>query len=164
MAKKRFAFWAMFTWPVIFLPLIFIKVWGDRIFGAEWNARHGETFITIYGITGALLVAALVLGGTLGPMLSFFGGGPTERRIRASGRPARATIIAVGENAGGGVVTVNDQPYLNLVLRVEDGMRAAYETSVDAIIPRTAVPQFQPGAVVPVKVDPKDPKRVVLEY
>jgi hypothetical protein len=71
---------------------------------------------------------------------------------------------AIRTYAGGGVVTVNDQPYLNLVLRVEDGMRAAYETNVDAIIPRTAVPQFQPGAVIPVKVDPQDPKRVVLEY
>src|SRR5512137_2738337 len=125
------AFWAMFTWPLIFLPLVAVKAFGDKIFGAEWNAAHGETFITVYGVIGALAVTVIIFSGFMGPMLSFFGGSPAERRIRKSGRPARATIVRVGENSGGGVVTVNDQPYLNLVVRVEDGISSPYETDFD---------------------------------
>lgn len=162
MPKKRMPMWAMFTWPLIFLPLIAVKAFGDKIFGAEWNAKYGETFITVYGVIGALVVVVIVFGGFMGPMLSFFGGSPEEKRIRKTGRPARATIIRVGENSGGGVVTVNDQPYLNLVVRVEEGPGAPYEASFDLIIPRAAVPQLQPGAAVMVKVDPRDPRKVVL--
>ncbi|HUV86998.1 MAG TPA: hypothetical protein VMX79_07780 [bacterium] len=71
-------------------------------------------------------------------------------------------------NAGGltivGVVTINDQPYLNLTLEVDDGSRAPYVVSFDAVIPRAAVPQFQPGALVRLKVDPNDPQQVVIDW
>ena len=164
MAKKKYPLWAMFAWPVLFLPLVPLKVWGDKIFGPEWNARHGETFITVYVILGALLITVPVLAGLLGPMLSFFGGSPAERRIRKTGRPAKATVPAVGENSGGGVVTVNDQPYLNLMVRVEDGVSAPYEANFDTIVPRASLPQVQPGAVWRVKIDPQDPRKVVADY
>lgn len=64
---------------------------------------------------------------------------------------------------GGVVVAVNDQPYLNLQVRVEGGFRTEYDGSFDTVIPRSVLPQFQPGAVIPVKVDAEDPQKVVID-
>jgi len=164
MARRRISFWWIFVWPVFFIPLAFAKFWGPAVFGEEAYARFENAGgITIVGVVLAVGVAAAVLIIVLKPMLSFFGGSPSERRIRKFGRPAKATILAIGENSGGGVVTVNDQPYLNLQVRVEDGFRAAYDASFDTIIPRAIVPQFRPGAVIPVKVDPDDPEKIVID-
>lgn len=70
----------------------------------------------------------------------------------------------LAENSGGGVVTVNDQPYLNVTLEVDGGSRAPYVVSFDAVIPRAAVPQFQPDALIRLKVDPNDPQQVVVDW
>ena len=64
----------------------------------------------------------------------------------------------------GGVMTINDQPYLNLKLEVHDEGRTPYPVSLDTIVPRAAVPQFQPGANIPIKIDPDDPQNVVIDW
>jgi hypothetical protein len=66
--------------------------------------------------------------------------------------------------AGSGVVTVNNQPYLNLTVEVDDGSRAPYVVSFDTVIPLASVPQFQPGALIRLKVDPDDPQKVVIDW
>jgi hypothetical protein len=96
------------------------------------------------------------------PTASFFGFG--RRRILRTGRPATAVVKRIGESSQGGVITVNDQPYLNLVLEVNDGARTPYEVSFDTIIPRYAVPQFQPGALIPIKIDPNDPEQIAIVW
>jgi hypothetical protein len=165
MARFRFGFWWVFLAPVPFLALAFSEKWAPKVFGAEAYARFVNAGgMTITGVVLAVGFSVAVIIPFLKPMLSFFGGGPTTRRILKTGRPAQATILAVGENSGGGVVTVNDQPYLNLQVRVEDGFRAPYDVSFDTIVPRSMVPQFQPGAVIPVKVDPNDPRKVVIDW
>lgn len=165
MARRRFYFWWVFLWPLLFIPLAFSGKWAPAVFGEEAYARFVDADgITIVGVVFAVGVAAAILIPSLKPIFSFFGGSPTERRIRGAGRPARATVLAIGENSGGVVVTVNDQPYLNLQVRVEDGFRAPYDVSFDTIIPRSALPQFQPGAAIPVKVDPDDPEKVVIDW
>jgi hypothetical protein len=35
---------------------------------------------------------------------------------------------------------------------------------LDTIIPRAIVPQFRPGAVIPVKVDREDPQEVRIDW
>jgi hypothetical protein len=60
-------------------------------------------------------------------------------------------------------LTINDQPVLNLRLQIDDGYQQPYEMSFDTIVPRSAVPQFQPGTMFAVKVDPEDPQKVVLD-
>jgi len=93
----------------------------------------------------------------------FLGGGKKSQSVRLYGRSATATVLNIGENSGGGIVTINDQPYLNLKLKIDDGFGQPYEVSFDTIIPRSAVPQFQPGATFPVKIDPNDPNTVVFD-
>lgn len=151
------------TVPVLIVALVLAEKWMPAVFGASWFAAHGEQASVVMAVVLTLIITAAALSQALGPMLSFFGGGPTERRIRKYGRPAQGTIIALGENSGGGVVTVNDQPYLNVRVRVEDGVSAPYEADFDAVIPRTLLPQLQPGAVVRLKVDPQNPRKVVFD-
>ena len=38
-----------------------------------------------------------------------------------------------------------------------------YEAETEALISILWVPQIQPGAVLPVKYDPKDPSRIALD-
>jgi hypothetical protein len=94
---------------------------------------------------------------------TFLGGGGEAKRILATGRPATATVLAIGENSGGGVVTINDQPYVNLKLKIDDGQAPPYEVSFDTVIARTDVPLFQPGAMFAVKIDPKNPKKITID-
>jgi hypothetical protein len=165
MAKMRFSFWLVFLAPIPFLLLAFSEKWAPAVFGeaayAKFLAAGG---MTIAGVVLTIGVAAFIMIPFIKPMLAFFGGSPGDRRIRKYGRPAQATVIEIGENSGGGVVTVNDQPYLNLTVRVDDGAQAPFVASFDTIIPRSMVPQFQPGAVVPVKVDPDEPHKVVIDW
>lgn len=163
MAMNRFLVWT----PVVAIPtLILLTVAVDRalprILGPAWHARHGAAAETTLTIAMMIAIVAAIVLPAVGLMVIIAGGSPRERRIRKYGRLARATVVAMGENSGGGVVTINDQPYLNLVVRVEEGPGAPYEASFDLIIPRAAVPQLQPGAAVMVKVDPRDPRKVVL--
>jgi hypothetical protein len=100
------------------------------------------------------------MGGLLG---GFFGGGKDRKRILSEGRSAEGEIIAIGENSGGGIMTINDQPVVNLRLRIHDGNKPPYEVSFDTVISRLAVPQFQPGVRIPVKIDPLDPNKVIID-
>ena len=93
----------------------------------------------------------------------FLGSGKTAKRILKEGIPATATILYLGENSKGGVVTINDQPYLNIKLKIDNGKNPLYEISFDTIIPHSDIPQFQPGTVFPVKIDPNNSKSVVID-
>jgi len=132
MSRRRFPPCISFVVLFLLLPAMIVAIttaseWMPKVFGPDWYAAHGESAETMMAMAIFVIILAYAFFSFLGPMLSFFGGGPTERRIRKHGRPALGTIIAVDENSSGGVVTVNDQPYLNIRVRVEDGTSAPYE-------------------------------------
>jgi hypothetical protein len=93
----------------------------------------------------------------------FWGRGKAASAILLSGKEAMATVVGLGEHSGGGTLTINDQPVLNLVMSIKQGSLQPYEVKMDILIPRSQVPQFQPGAIFPVKVDMEDPNKVVLD-
>ncbi len=132
---------------------------------AGWNpeAELGEFWSTAIWIIlfGFIIVMSLL------PFNKAFGaffGTKDSRRIKRFGRPAEAKVLAIGENSEGGIVTINNQPLLNLQLEVHDGATPPYVVSLDTIIPRSAVPQFQPGVVIPIKIDPQDPQKVIVDW
>lgn len=92
----------------------------------------------------------------------FWGEGGRAAKILALGKRATATVIDIIESNLGGTTTINDQPYLNLRLQIDDGQTKPYETSLDTVIPRAALAQFQPGARFTVRVDPENPNAVVF--
>lgn len=81
------------------------------------------------------------------------------KQLQASGQPARAEILRIWDTG----ITVNDDPVVGFVLKVHPDGKPAYEAQTKLRISRLQVSQFQPGAVVPVRVDRADPKRVALD-
>jgi hypothetical protein len=74
------------------------------------------------------------------------------------GVPGRAIITAI-EDTG---MSVNDNPRVELTLEVTIGDEAPYTATHTQVISRIAVAGFQPGATVPVRVDPADPQSLII--
>jgi hypothetical protein len=159
MKKWRFFFF-------IFIPLLII----DYLFLHNWIAENlSETLaVGFSGVLVTLLFASFFYEAVkliwigFAPGI-FLGNGRESRRILKFGKPAVAKILEIGESSEGGVITINEQPYLGIKLEIDDGKKTPYAVSFDTLIPRSAVPQFQPGAAFAVKIDPNDPQKVVLD-
>ena len=50
-----------------------------------------------------------------------------------------------------------------VTIELQTSTGVPYTAQVNAIIPLVNIPQFQPGAVVPVKIHPTDPSKVALD-
>lgn len=75
------------------------------------------------------------------------------------GEAAEATIIEVHETG----VTVNEvYPMIGVTLEVRRAGHAPYQVKTRWLINRLQIPRFQPGAVIPVMVDPEDPDNVAF--
>jgi len=88
-----------------------------------------------------------------------------RRRARAEDAPqvyrgelARATVLKLWDTG----VTRREQPVVGFVFEVRRRRQAPYQTEVRCAVPRTLIPQVQPGATVPVRVDADNPARVML--
>ena len=166
MAKKRKI--SLFFLPfVAAIPLVLWGVLQDTI-----TRNIGPTGWSIgMGVLVAVVVAASLLpvGGLLvsvfggGGYNYFWGSGKKAKEILVNGRSAKAPVVGIGEHSGGGTLTINNQPVLNLTLQIDDDYNQPYQTSFDVLIPRSAVPQFQPGAMFAVRVDLNDPQMVVFD-
>lgn len=81
------------------------------------------------------------------------------RALHEAGKPAEATILEIWDTG----MTVNDDPVAGFLLEVRPAGGDAYRARTKLRIPRLAVPQFQPGRVVPVRIDPRDAAHVALD-
>lgn len=78
--------------------------------------------------------------------------------LMATGRQGTATIRALHDTG----TTVNDNPVVELDLEVAvDGLQP-YSVRHRQTIARLAVPSFQPGLTVPVRVDAHDPQSLIV--
>ena len=75
------------------------------------------------------------------------------------GTPAQATILRIWDTG----TTINDNPVVGFLLEVHPQNLPAYQAESKSMIPRLSIPQFQPGANVPVKIDPRNQSRVALD-
>ena len=78
--------------------------------------------------------------------------------LAVHGVPGRAVITAISDTG----MTVNDNPRVSLTLEVTVGDKAPYTATHDQVISRIAVAGFQPGATVPVRVDPVDERSLII--
>jgi hypothetical protein len=163
---KRILFFLPFVSWIPMLIWGLTPMWATKVFGpnALTIDKMDSGNIVAIGITVVCIGMIVVLSFLpfIGPMFSFFGGSAETKRILREGRPATGKIISVGESSQGGTITVNDQPYLGISMEVNDGFRTPYVVSIDTIVPRYAIPQYQPGAVLNVMVDKDDPEKVVI--
>ena len=76
-----------------------------------------------------------------------------------NGTPAQATILRIWDTG----TTVNDNPVVGLLLEVRPQNLPAYQAESKSMIPRLSISQFQPGAIIPVRIDPQNQARVALD-
>ncbi len=85
------------------------------------------------------------------------GGARDQQRLMEEGRTGEATIKSIRDTGK----TLNENPEVEFELEVSlDGFK--YDVNHRQIVSRVAVPQFQPGATVPVHVDPQDQEKLVI--
>ena len=80
------------------------------------------------------------------------------KRIRRVGQSAEALVLAISDTG----MTVNDNPIVAFRLEVRPPTGEPYEAETRGLVGRLDVSQVQPGAVLPVAIDPKDPTKVAL--
>jgi hypothetical protein len=79
--------------------------------------------------------------------------------LEASGETAEATVLKLWDTG----LTVNEvNPQVGLLLEVRPANRPAYQVKTKMLISRLQVSEFQPGAVLTVKIDPNNQKRVTV--
>jgi hypothetical protein len=82
----------------------------------------------------------------------------TAQRLLATGRQGTAVVTAIRDTG----VIVNDNPQVELDLDVTvDGM-PVFPVTHRQVISRLAIGSFQPGAAVPVRVDPQQPRTLII--
>jgi hypothetical protein len=87
-----------------------------------------------------------------------FMGRVTGADLKATGQDAQATILKIWDTG----TTVNMNPVVGFVLEVRAPAQAPYQVETTSLIPRLMIAQYQPGAIVPIKVDPANPSRVAI--
>lgn len=102
------------------------------------------------------VVLALLLAGC--GVLDRMSGEGEAKRIRRVGQAADARVIEIRDTG----ITVNDDPVVAFRLEVRPRNGAPYEVETRGLVSRLHVPQVQPGATVPVAIDPHDPMKVAL--
>lgn len=83
----------------------------------------------------------------------------SHNKILREGDPATAVIMDIGTTG----VLINEQPQVRLSLEVYPEKGSTYQTELKMVISPVYLPQFQPGAKLNIKVDPKNKDRVAVE-
>jgi len=92
---------------------------------------------------------------TLGQMAN---DGQKAQHLMHAGRVGTATVSGVRQTG----TFVNNNPECELDLQVTVDGSAPYEVTHRQILAMVALPGFQPGASVPVRVDPNDPSSLII--
>jgi hypothetical protein len=120
--------------------------------GAAW-ARGGPALFTLL----LLLLAGLLAGCGVFDRMS---GVSEAKRLREVGLPVSARILEIWDTG----ITVNEDPVIGMRVEISRADGSVYTASIaKSLISRLDVPRFQPGATVPVRIDPQDPTKVALD-
>jgi hypothetical protein len=108
-----------------------------------------------YIIIGASLVFSFVIFAVArGYMKKMMGG-----NLKNTGEPAQAKILRMWDTG----TTINQHPVAGFLLEVQRMNQTPYQVETKSLVPRLMSGQLQPGAVVPIKVDPSNPTKVALD-
>jgi hypothetical protein len=82
------------------------------------------------------------------------------QRIKAQGLAGQATITGMRQTG----VSVNEQPQIELQLDVHDQMYGSRQITLKEYVPLMMLGTLSSGRPLPVKVDPANPNKVVIEW
>ena len=115
-------------------------------------------------LLGGFALTAAILGGT-GLILIFFGlrsrrSAAEAQRIVRSGLSGTAQVTSLSQTG----MTLNDQPQIDMELLVAVPGRAPYTARRKEFVPLILLGRLGSGMPLPVKVDPADPQRVIIDW
>jgi len=84
--------------------------------------------------------------------------GQKAQHLMQAGRIGTATVTGVRQTG----TFVNNNPECELHLQVSVDGGAPYHVNHRQVLAMVALPGFQPGASVPVRVDPEDPASLII--
>jgi hypothetical protein len=105
------------------------------------------------------LLSSISLFGCVSAITDSFTGENVARDVRANGLPATATVLQIWETGA----RVNHNPVVGFLLEVHAEGLESYRAETKALISILLIPQIQPGAVLDVMYDPRNPQRVALD-
>jgi len=106
------------------------------------------------------LLTALILTLTSScAMIDSYTGEDVNKPVREHGVAASAEVLEIWDTG----VRLNDNPVVGfrLLVTLEDG--TSYQAETKNVVSVVHIPQVQPGAVLPVKVDPENRQLVALD-
>ena len=118
--------------------------------------------LTVSGPEGIYIAAgiAVFFGGMMFLFYKlFFGPMLLAARLQKTGIPGKATIKEVHDTG----VTINNNPQVKLLLEVKNSFGQTYTTTLRTLVSRLQPDLYRPGMVVPVKIDPKNENRVIID-
>jgi len=135
---------------------------GAAIFGVviAFSVMPGNSgfvsFIPIISGVAVILIVPLVLGVVflkiIRPMFQ-------ANALLKTGEPAQARVLRLWDTG----VTLNDSPQVGLLLEVQRQNYPAYQVETKTFVSRLQTSQFQPGAMLNVRVDRADPNKIAVE-
>ena len=88
-----------------------------------------------------------------------FSGETINKPIRETGVSASAKVMKIWETG----VRINNNPVVGFLLLVTLKDGTSYEAKTKNVVSIVNIPQIQPGAILPVKVDPGNRQLVALD-
>jgi hypothetical protein len=85
--------------------------------------------------------------------------GTSDASVQVEGLSGQATIVSLRE----GGPYVNDRPTITMELDVELPGREGYRAQAQQVVGRLVIGRLQPGARIPVRVDPQDLADVIVD-
>jgi hypothetical protein len=110
------------------------------------------------GLGGAMRMAKEGIPQMTQTLAEMQGDAQKAQHLYANGRPGTARIDAVRDTG----ITINENPTVEFDLAVSIDGAEPYAVTHRQSISRITIGSFQPGATVPVKVDPADPQSLII--
>jgi hypothetical protein len=135
-------------------------------------ALLGLVLIFVSGImTGlSLMITGVVLAGTawftlpkfmgqLGAATATVNALHAKEQVAMTGVPMTARLLSMQQTGA----LINFNPQVQAMLEVH-GPQGPYQVQTLAVVPQMSIPQFQPGAMVNVRVNPQNPHDVAVVF
>jgi hypothetical protein len=106
-----------------------------------------------------LVAMSAILSVSSCAMIDNYTGEDINKPVRQNGVAASAEVLEIWDTG----VRFNDNPVVGfrLLVTLEDG--TSYQAETKNVVSVVHIPQVQPGAILPVKVDPENHELVALD-
>jgi hypothetical protein len=117
--------------------------------------RQGS--IALLQLPVLVALAGLAAGCSLIDAMDGYG---EAKELQSVGVAAQAKILSIADTG----ITVNEDPVIRLAVEVRPADGPPYQATIKRLlVSRLEVAQYQPGTVIGVRYDPKDPSRVSID-